>query len=123
MPAPPRLRINRGATVWLTGLSGAGKSTVAGAVEALVGDETEVEVLDGDEIRKTISTDLGFSRHDRDVQGRRVGFIAELLTRHRVLTLVPVIAPYSETREAVRHQHNQRDSAFFEIYISTPVEE
>ncbi|MBB3050908.1 adenylylsulfate kinase [Prauserella isguenensis] len=126
MTADRSLRLTRGATVWLTGLSGAGKSTVAGAVATLVAGEStgaEVEVLDGDEIRRTISSDLGFSREDRDKQGQRVGFIAELLSRHRVLTLVPVIAPYSETRAAVRAHHAERGSAFFEVYVSTPLQE
>ncbi|TWH19367.1 adenylylsulfate kinase [Prauserella rugosa] len=126
MTADRSLRLTRGATVWLTGLSGAGKSTVAGAVATLVsgdGADTEVEVLDGDEIRQTISSDLGFSRADRDKQGRRVGFIAELLSRHRVLTLVPVIAPYAETRQAVRERHAERGSAFFEVYVATPLQE
>ncbi|GAA1192526.1 adenylyl-sulfate kinase [Prauserella alba] len=126
MTADRSLRLTRGATVWLTGLSGAGKSTLAGAVATLVAGEStdvEVEVLDGDEIRRTISSDLGFSREDRDKQGQRVGFIAELLTRHRVLTLVPVIAPYAETREAVRAHHAERGSAFFEVYVSTPLQE
>ncbi|MEU6641770.1 adenylyl-sulfate kinase [Saccharomonospora sp. NPDC046836] len=123
MSSGPALRLRRGVTVWLTGLSGAGKSTLARTVASMVGDETEVEVLDGDEIRRTISSDLGYSRRDRDVQGRRVGFIAELLASHRVLTLVPVIAPYAETRQAVRQQHEQRGSAFVEVYVSTPLRE
>lgn len=126
MTADRSLRLARGATVWLTGLSGAGKSTVAGAVATLVAGESigaEVEVLDGDEVRRTISSDLGFSREDRDKQGQRVGFIAELLSRHRVLTLVPVIAPYSETRDAVRAHHDNHGSAFFEVYVSTPLQE
>lgn len=109
--------------MWLTGLSGAGKSTVARTVASLVGPACEVETLDGDEIRRTISSDLGFSHADRDAQGRRVGFIAELLARHQVLTLVPVIAPYAETRDAVRKHHEDRGTAFLEVYVSTPVEE
>ncbi|OLT48936.1 adenylyl-sulfate kinase [Saccharomonospora sp. CUA-673] len=126
MTADRSLRLTRGATVWLTGLSGAGKSTVANAVATVVAgdsEDVEVEVLDGDEVRRTISSDLGFSREDRDKQGRRVGFIAELLSRHRVLTLVPVIAPYAETRQAVREHHAERDSAFFEVHVATPLEE
>ncbi|MQA07707.1 MAG: adenylyl-sulfate kinase [Pseudonocardiaceae bacterium] len=123
MSRPSVLRLSHGVTVWLTGLPGAGKSTVARTVASLVGDAVEVEVLDGDEVRKTISSDLGFSRQDRDEQGRRVGFIAELLARHRVLTLVPVIAPYAETRAAVRQHHQRRGTPFVEVHVSTDLEE
>lgn len=123
MPSPNAPRLSRGVTVWLTGLPGAGKSTIAGAVASFVGEGVEVEVLDGDELRRTISSDLGFSREDRDQQGRRVGYLAELLSRHRVLTLVPVIAPYAETRKAVRTHHEQRDTSFLEVHVSTPVAE
>ena len=90
MPSRPA-----GATVWLTGLPGAGKTTIARTVADLVGDAGEVALLDGDELRATLSADLGFSRPDRDEHVRRVGFVAELLTRHGVLALVPVIAPYA----------------------------
>jgi adenylylsulfate kinase len=123
MSARPAPRLGRGVTVWLTGLPGAGKSTLASAIAELLREHAEVEVLDGDELRKTISSDLGFSRGDRDQQGRRVGYIAELLARHRVLALVPVIAPYAQTREAVRAHHERHGSAFLEVYVSTPVQE
>jgi adenylylsulfate kinase len=119
-----------GATVWLTGLSGAGKSTIARTfaklVKAPAGRQTgavEVEVLDGDELRTNLSADLGFTAHDRDVHGRRVGFVAELLARHGVLVLVPVIAPYESTRNAVRDHHKQRDTPFLEVFVSTPLAE
>ncbi|WP_028661443.1 adenylyl-sulfate kinase [Saccharomonospora saliphila] len=112
-----------GVTVWLTGLSGAGKSTVARSIATLVGADAEVEVLDGDELRRTISRDLGFSPRDRDEQGRRVGYVAELLSRHRVLTLVPVIAPYAHTREAVRAHHQRHETPFVEVFVCTPLTE
>ena len=88
---------NRGATIWLTGLSGAGKSTIA---EALVPRLREaghrVDILDGDEVRQVLTADLGFSREDRITNVRRIGYVAEVLSRNGVLTLVPVIAPYAE---------------------------
>jgi adenylylsulfate kinase len=116
-------RHNRGATVWFTGLSGAGKSTVARAVESFVYGKVDVEVLDGDELRATLSSDLGFSEHDRDVHVRRVGFVAELLARHGTLVLVPVIAPYSAARDGVREHHDSHGSAFVQVYVNTPLAE
>jgi adenylylsulfate kinase len=115
--------LSRGATVWFTGLSGAGKSTIAQAVASLLSDDVDVEVLDGDELRATISSDLGFSPHDRDVHVRRVGFVAELLARHGTLVLVPVIAPYTEARDSVRRHHDQHGSTFLQVYVSTPLTE
>ncbi len=80
--------MSRGATVWLTGLSGAGKTTIAVAVaKRLRAAGREVEVLDGDELRRGLSAGLGFSRDDRDTHVRRVGFVAELLARHGVVAL------------------------------------
>lgn len=118
------LRLHRGVTVWLTGLPGAGKSTIARTLtELLRDDDVEIEVLDGDELRATISHDLGYSPQDRDIHVRRVGFIAELLSRHRILTLVPVIAPMAATREAVRAHHTVRGIEFLEVYVATPVDE
>jgi adenylylsulfate kinase len=118
------LRLHRGVTVWLTGLPGAGKSTIARTIaERLREDDVEIEVLDGDELRATISSDLSFSARDRDIHGRRVGFIAELLSSHRILTLVPVIAPMAVTRGAVRTHHTRRGTDFVEVYVATPVGE
>ncbi len=116
--------MSRGATVWLTGLSGAGKTTIADAVAGqLRAAGREVEVLDGDELRRGLSAGLGFSREDRDTHVRRVGFVAELLARHGVVTLVPVIAPYAGTRDEVRAQHDTHGTAYLEVHVATPLAE
>ncbi|HEY6422296.1 MAG TPA: adenylyl-sulfate kinase [Pseudonocardiaceae bacterium] len=116
--------MSRGATVWLTGLSGAGKTTIADAVaERLRAAGREVEVLDGDELRRGLSAGLGFSRADRDTHVRRVGFVAELLARHGIVALVPVIAPYAATRDEVRAQHDAHRTAYLEVHVATPLAE
>lgn len=113
-----------GGTVWLTGLSGAGKSTIAQAVAArLRAQGRAVEVLDGDELREHLSPGLGFTREDRDAHVRRVGYLARLLSRHGVLVLVPVIAPYACTRAANRADHEAEGAAYRLVYVSTPVAE
>jgi len=116
--------VSRGATVWLTGLSGAGKTTIAEAVaEQLRATGRDVEVLDGDELRRGLSAGLGFSREDRDIHVRRVGFVAELLARHGIVTLVPVIAPYAATRDEVRALHDARATSYLEVHVATPLAE
>ncbi len=116
--------MSRGATVWLTGLSGAGKTTIALAIaEQLRAAGHEVEVLDGDELRRGLSAGLGFSHADRDTHVRRVGFVAELLARHGVVALVPVIAPYAATREEVRAQHDAHGTGYLEVHVATPLPE
>lgn len=116
--------MNRGVTVWFTGLSGAGKTTIADAVAAALRcTGREVEVLDGDELRRSLSAGLGFSRDDRDTHVRRVGFVAELLARHGVITLVPVIAPYATTRDGVRSHHDAHGSGYLEVHVATPLSE
>ena len=121
MRDPP---LSRGATVWLTGLSGAGKTTIADAVAGqLRAADREVEVLDGDELRRGLSAGLGFSREDRDTHVRRVGFVAELLARHGVVALVPVIAPYAGTRDEVRAQHDKYGTGYLEVHVATPLAE
>jgi adenylylsulfate kinase len=113
-----------GATVWLTGLSGAGKSTLANAVrEHLTSNGLETEMLDGDELRRSLSADLGFSRQDRETHVRRVGFVAQLLAKHGVITLVPVIAPYACARNDVREHHDSNGTTYLEVHVATPLAE
>ncbi|UED87102.1 adenylyl-sulfate kinase [Streptomyces profundus] len=115
--------VERGATVWLTGLPSAGKTTIAEALAARLADEGHrVEVLDGDEIRTFLSAGLGFSREDRHTNVRRIGFVAELLASHGVKVLVPVIAPYADSREAVRKHHQAGGTGYLEVHVATPVE-
>ncbi|WP_428986080.1 adenylyl-sulfate kinase [Streptomyces pyxinae] len=112
-----------GATIWLTGLPSAGKTTIAHALaDRLRAEGRRTEVLDGDEIRTFLSAGLGFGREDRHTNVQRIGFVAELLASHGVLTLVPVIAPYAGSREAVRKRHQQEGTAYLEVHVATPVE-
>ncbi|MFI6930997.1 adenylyl-sulfate kinase [Streptomyces sp. NPDC050287] len=115
--------VTTGATVWLTGLPSAGKTTIAYELAGRLRAEGHlVEVLDGDEIREFISAGLGFSREDRHTNVQRIGFLAELLARNGVKTLVPVIAPYADSREAVRKRHQEGGTAYLEVHVATPVE-
>ncbi|MFJ9584035.1 adenylyl-sulfate kinase [Streptomyces acidicola] len=112
-----------GATVWLTGLPSAGKTTIAYELaNRLREDGHLVEVLDGDEIREFLTADLGFSRADRHTNVQRVGFLADLLARNGVKALVPVIAPYADSREAVRKRHQAGGTPYIEVHVATPVE-
>jgi adenylyl-sulfate kinase len=108
----------RGLTVWLTGLSGAGKSTIADAAsKELVARGMRVQVLDADVIRTNLSRGLGFSKEDRDENIRRIGFVASLLTRHGVIVLVAAISPYRSTRAEVRELVGD----FIEVHVNTPL--
>ncbi|MFB7514677.1 adenylyl-sulfate kinase [Streptomyces sp. NPDC056144] len=112
-----------GATIWLTGLPSAGKTTIAYELAGRLREEGHrVEILDGDEIREFLSAGLGFSREDRHTNVQRIGFVAELLASHGVKVLVPVIAPYADSREAVRKRHAAEGTAFVEVHVATPVE-
>jgi len=109
-----------GATLWFTGLPSAGKSTIAHAVaDELRAVGLRVQVLDGDEVRPHLSAELGFSREARDINVRRIGYVARLLAAHGVIVLVPVIAPYAEARKAVRADHQALDVPFAEVFVST----
>ncbi|MCP3755567.1 adenylyl-sulfate kinase [Streptomyces sp. TBY4] len=113
----------QGGTVWLTGLPSAGKTTIAtGLAERLRAEGHRVQVLDGDEVRAALSAELGFSKEDRDTNVRRIGFVAGLLAAHGVTVLVPVIAPYAMSREAVRDQHAAQGIPYLEVHVATPLE-
>lgn len=119
----PTNSVGTGATIWLTGLPSAGKSTIAHALAAdLAAAGTRVQVLDGDEVRPYLSAELGFSKLDRDRNVTRIGYVARLLAGHGVVVLVPVIAPYAETRAAVRADHDQHDVRYAEVYVATSLE-
>jgi len=115
--------VRQGGTVWLTGLPSAGKTTIAlGLAERLRADGHQVQVLDGDEVRKALSAELGFSKEDRDTNVRRVGYVAGLLAAHGVTVLAPVIAPYAVSRAAVRELHTALGVPYKEVHVATPVE-
>jgi phosphoadenosine phosphosulfate reductase len=106
--------MSTGCTIWLTGLSGAGKSTIACALEAaLAARGHRVEVLDGDVVREHLSPGLGFSKVDRDTNVRRIASVADLLTRHGAAAIVAAISPYREARDAARRQIG----AFVEVHV------
>ncbi len=108
----------RGITAWLTGLSGAGKSTIAEAVcSELLARGVRAQVLDADVLRRDLNRDLGFSKEDRDENVRRIGFFAGLLTRQGVVVLVAAIAPYRAAREEVRRSIED----FIEVYVNAPL--
>jgi adenylylsulfate kinase len=109
----------RGVTIWLTGLSGAGKTTICQFLETeLRSQGYKIEVLDGDVVRQNLSKGLTFSKEDRDENIRRIGFVAQLLTRNNVIVLVSVISPYRAIREEVK----ERIGDFIEVYVNAPLE-
>lgn len=121
--APAAAVAAAGATVWLTGLPSAGKTTIALALaERLRAEGHRVEILDGDEIRTFLSAGLGFSPEDRDTNIQRIGFVAELLASNGVKVLAPVIAPYAASRAAVADRHAQQGTPYLEVHVATPVE-
>ena len=115
-----RDREGRGFVVWLTGLSGAGKSTIAEALAPeLLAAGKRVEVLDGDVVRTHLSKGLGFSREDRDLNIARIAFVGHLLARNGVVVIVSAISPYKSTREAARTTIGD----FVEVHVAPPLEE
>ena len=112
--------VGRGFTLWFTGLSGAGKTTISEIVERELRERHgKIEVLDGDIVRTNLSKGLGFSREDRDTNILRIGFVANLLTRNGVGVIVSAISPYKEARDQVRREIGED---FLEVFIDCPVE-
>jgi adenylylsulfate kinase len=110
----------KGFTVWFTGLSGAGKSTIAEMLyHEFQARQMKTEILDGDVVRQNLSKGLGFSKEDRDTNILRIGFVAELLTRNGVATICCPISPYKETRDQVRVAIGE----FVEVYVHATIDE
>ena len=113
------MNLSRGLTIWFTGLSSAGKTTIATAVcEGLRERGYKVEWLDGDVVRQHLCIGLGFSKEDRDENIRRIGFVAELLTRNGVIAVVSAISPY----RAARDENRRRIGDFLEVYVNAPID-
>ena len=112
------MRTDDGYVLWFTGLSGAGKSTVARALLAKLASRGQrVELLDGDEVRTNLCQDLGFSREDRDTNIARIGYVAGKLAKHGVAVLVAAISPYREARDRVRAGVDN----FVEVHVAAPL--
>ena len=110
--------MHKGFTLWFTGMSGAGKSTISDVIyERLRHAGARVELLDGDVVRTNLSQGLTFSKEDRDINIRRIGFVSELLTRNGVIAIVAAISPYRAVREEVR----QKIEHFVEVHVECPV--
>lgn len=113
----------KGFTLWLTGLSGAGKTTLAQEIQKELGSRGKtIEILDGDEVRTNLSKGLGFSKEDRDTNIRRIGYVARLLARNGVGVLSAAISPYENVRNEVRDQVERDGADFVEVYVKCPVE-
>src|SRR5204862_2476987 len=115
--------MNPGFVVWLTGLSGAGKSTIAGRLsEQLAARGRTPELLDGDEVRTNLSKGLGFSKEDRDTNIRRIGYVARLLARNGAAVITAAISPYREVRDEVRRSIEAEGAGFIEVFVKCPID-
>lgn len=110
-------------TIWLTGVSGAGKTTIALELEReLSGRGRHVTVLDGDVLRRGLSSDLGLSQEDRSEQARRAAHVAALFSQAGVVAIVALISPYAEDRQRAREIHDERGLPFLEVFVDTPID-
>jgi adenylyl-sulfate kinase len=109
----------KGFVVWLTGLSGSGKTTIGASLQAQLQElGLRAELLDGDEVRRQLSPDLGFTKADRETHARRVVYLSKLLAKNGIITLVSLIAPYRSFREYARREIVD----YVEVYVKTPLE-
>jgi adenylyl-sulfate kinase len=110
----------KGFTLWFTGLSGSGKTTISKIIEEQLRERgSRVEILDGDVVRENLSKGLGFSKEDRDINIRRIAFVADLLSRNGVPVITAAISPYRELRDEARETMGDR---FIEVYVKASVE-
>ena len=125
MPEKSGKKLKNGFTVWFTGLSGSGKSTLSNLVHHRLKSSgvTNVEVLDGDVVRTHLSKGLGFSKEDRDTNIRRIGWVAQLLTKHGIPNMAAAISPYRDIRDEVRGMVAKTGGkgSFIEVFVDCPV--
>jgi len=113
---------NKGFTLWFTGLSGAGKSTLAQYLTPILLERgCKVEVMDGDEVRENLSKGLGFSKEDRDTNIRRIGYVANLLSRNGCTAITAAISPYASVRNEIRDM-TEKTATFVEVFVFAPLE-
>ena len=116
------MSVQKGFTLWMTGLSGAGKTTLTTAlVKELHERGVSIEVLDGDEVRTNLSKGLGFSKEDRDTNVRRIGYVSRLLSRNGVGVITAAISPYRSIRDEIRRATEADGAAFVEVYVKCPI--
>lgn len=120
--APPAGRKPRGFVLWLTGLSGAGKSTIATALKTELEEELGVEILDGDEVRTHLSKGLGFSKEDRDTNIKRIAWVARTLARNGVAVITAAISPYRDARREARQLAEESGVRFIEVFVNASLE-
>lgn len=115
--------MHKGFTIWFTGMSGAGKSTLTGLLhEEFKRRGYKVEVLDGDVVRTNLSHGLSFSKEDRDINIRRIGFVCDLLSRNGVIAMSAAISPYASVRRECRELVESHDTAFVEVYCKASLD-
>ena len=113
----------KGFTLWFTGMSGAGKSTLSAPVAQKLRElGRQVEVLDGDVVRTNLSKGLGFSKEDRDINVRRIGFVSNLLSRNGVVAVTAAISPYRQVRDEIREMITGDGAGFVEVFVKCPIE-